>query len=196
MEFILDANFAYLILIVGVLCSLLAVLTPGTGLLEVVAFFCLALSGFAVYKLPFNFWALLLMGLSMIPFIVAVRMPKRGFLLGLSILGFVIGSVFLYAQSNGLPAVNPILAIVVSVIFIVFLWFTVGKSIQAIAQRPTHDLGLLVGATGQARTSIHEEGSVQIGSELWSARSDAPIPPGSDVRVVRRDGFVLVVEKK
>lgn len=196
MDFFLDANFAYLILIVGVLCSLLAILTPGTGLLEVVAFFCLALSGFAVYKLPFNFWALLLMGLSMIPFVIAVRTPKRGLLLGLSILGFVIGSVFLYARDNGLPAVNLLLASVVSVVFIVFLWFTVGKSIQAMALRPTHDLGLLLGAAGQARTEIHEEGSVQIGSELWSARSETPIPSGSDVRVVRRDGFVLIVEKK
>jgi len=29
--------------------------------------------------------------------------------------------------------------------------------------------------------------------ELWSARSDKPIPAGSRVRVVSREGFVLII---
>ena len=31
--------------------------------------------------------------------------------------------------------------------------------------------------------------------EMWSARSDKAIPAGSPIRVVRREGFILVVEK-
>jgi membrane-bound ClpP family serine protease len=30
---------------------------------------------------------------------------------------------------------------------------------------------------------------------LWSARSEKEIPEGSSIRVIRRDGFVVVVEK-
>jgi membrane protein implicated in regulation of membrane protease activity len=29
---------------------------------------------------------------------------------------------------------------------------------------------------------------------LWSARSEVPIPEGSKVRVVKREGFILEVE--
>ena len=61
---------------------------------------------------------------------------------------------------------------------------------------PTHDLGALIGLEGEARTDIHEEGSAQVGKELWSARSENTIKAGSKIRVVRRDGFVVVVEKQ
>jgi membrane-bound ClpP family serine protease len=57
-----------------------------------------------------------------------------------------------------------------------------------------HDLGKIIGDIGEAKTDIFTEGSVQVGSELWSARSDALIPSGSKVRIVKRDGFTLEVE--
>jgi membrane-bound ClpP family serine protease len=60
---------------------------------------------------------------------------------------------------------------------------------------PSHDLSALVGQIGEAKTHIHAEGSVQVDGELWSARSEKSIPNGSAVKVVAREGFVLVVEK-
>jgi membrane-bound ClpP family serine protease len=61
--------------------------------------------------------------------------------------------------------------------------------------RPAHDLEALVGAVGEAKTSIHDEGSVQVAGELWSAKSQQSIPEGTHIRVTGRDGFRLVVEK-
>jgi membrane-bound serine protease (ClpP class) len=196
MDFLLDPNIAYLFLMTGVLLILLAIATPGTGMLEIGALFCLALAGYAVFNLSFNSWALIVMALSIVPFLIAVRQPKRGFLLALSLLGFAVGSVFMFARSNGLPAVNLLLAIIVSVLMTGFLWISVGKSIQAMAARPTHDLAVLIGHVGDARTDIHAEGSIQIDGEMWSARSDQPISRGNHVRVIRREGFILVVEKE
>ena len=196
MDFLLDPNIAYLILLAGVLLSLMAIVTPGTGMLEVGAFFCLAMAGYAVYNLNFNTWALIVLALSVVPFVFAIQKPKRELLLGLSILGLVVGSVFLFARDNGLPAVNPVLALIASVLVMGFLWFAVRKSIQAAMERPKHDLGMLVGQMGEARTEISHEGSVQVNGELWSARSEAPIPAGSSICVVRREGFILVVEKE
>lgn len=196
MEFLLDPNVAYLILLVGILLSLLAIVSPGTGLLEVGAFFALALAGYAIYNLNINYWALIVILLSMIPFLMAVRTPKREFLLGLSLLGLVIGSVFLFARENGLPSVNPALALITSALMTGFLWIAVRKSVQAALARPVHDLETLIGKHGEARTEVRDEGSVQIDGELWSARSEQAIPAGSHVRVLRRDGFILVVEKE
>ena len=69
------------------------------------------------------------------------------------------------------------------------------KTVQAAEAPPMHDLETLIGSIGEAKTRIHEEGSVYIAGEMWSARSDKPIPAGSSIRVVRREGFILVVEK-
>ena len=60
--------------------------------------------------------------------------------------------------------------------------------------QPAHDLGALIGAIGETETAISDEGSVQVAGELWSARSEGPIPEGSQVRVVGREGFYLKVE--
>jgi membrane-bound serine protease (ClpP class) len=195
MDFLLEPNIAYLILLGGILLSLMAIVTPGTGLFEVGAFFCLALAGYAVYNMPFNWWAIVLLGLSIVPFIYSIQKPKRELYLGLSILLLVVGSVFLFAVDGWKPAVNPFVALVASGLMFIFLWIVVRKTVQAAGARPVHDLETLIGETGEARSNIHEEGSVYISGEMWSAKSDEPISSGSTIRVVRREGFILVVEK-
>src|SRR4030042_1778053 len=59
---------------------------------------------------------------------------------------------------------------------------------------PRHDLAKIIGDEGEAKTDTFNEGSVQIESELWSARSAVPISEGSKVRVISREGFILEVE--
>ncbi|MFZ5878423.1 MAG: NfeD family protein [Chloroflexota bacterium] len=195
MDFLLEPNVAYLILVGGVLLALMSLVTPGTGLFEVGAFFCLALSGYAVYNLSFNWWALVVLVSSIVPFVYAIQKPKRELYLGLSIFLLVIGSVFIFAVDGWKPAVNPFVALVTSGLLSAFLWIAVRKSTQAAGTRPTHDLEVLVGSIGEARSKVHEEGSVYVAGEMWSAKSDEPIPAGSSIRVVRREGFTLVVEK-
>ena len=93
------------------------------------------------------------------------------------------------------PAVNPFVALVTSGLLSVFLWIVVRKTVQAAGVRPVHDLDALTGLSGEARSKVYEEGSVFVAGEKWSAKSDAVIPAGSSIRVVRREGFILVVEK-
>jgi membrane-bound serine protease (ClpP class) len=164
-------------------------------LFEVGAFFCLALAGYAVYYLSINWWALVILVLSIVPFIYAIQKPKREIYLGLSILLLVIGSVFMFAVDGWKPAVNPYVALVTSGLMSAFLWIVVQKTVQAAEAHPVHDLKTLVGAIGEAKSKIHEDGSVYVAGEMWSAKSDSPIPDGSSIRVVRREGFILVVEK-
>ena len=195
MDFLLDPNIAYLILLGGVLLAMLALAAPGTGFFEIGAFFCIALAGYAIYNLSFNWWALILLALSIVPFIYAIQKPKRELYLGLSILLLVIGSVFLFPRTEEGASVNPIVAIVASGLVAGFLWIAVRKSVEAASVRPSHDLEGLVGQIGEARTKVDADGSVQVAGELWSARSEKSIPEGSSIRVIRREGFVLIVEK-
>jgi len=195
MDFLLDPNVAYLVLLAGVLLGLMAIITPGTGMFEVGAFFCLALAGYAVYNLSFNLWALIVLVLSIIPFVFAIQKPRREWFLALSILGLVVGSVFLFATEGWQPAVNFPLALISSTLYAGFIWVAVRKTLQAAHSRPVHDLSTLIGQIGEAKTRILKDGSVQVAGELWSARSEKSIPSGSNIKVVAREGFVLVVEK-
>ncbi|MDX1378268.1 MAG: NfeD family protein [Anaerolineales bacterium] len=195
MDFLLDPNIAYLFLLGGVLLAMLALATPGTGFFEVGAFFCIALAGYAVYNLSFNWWALLLVSLSVVPFFYSIQKPKREIYLGISILLLAVGSIFFFTTQTGGPAVNLFVALSASALVSGFLWIAVGKSLQAAHARPAHDLDALVGQVGEAKTKIHDDGSVQVDGELWTARSENQIKAGSSIRVVRRDGFTLIVEK-
>lgn len=195
MEFLLDANVAYILLVGGMSLAILAILNPGTGILELVALFALILAGWEVYHLPFNYWAfaLLLVGGGL--FLLSVRKTKHWGYLAFSILALVTGSAFLFrGEQWWQPSVNPILAVSVSLLSGGFFWLAARKVIEADSLQPAHDINQLVGAIGEAKTEIHEEGSVQIGAELWSARSSQFIPQGERVRVVAREGFVLIVE--
>jgi membrane-bound serine protease (ClpP class) len=194
MEFLLNPNLAYVLLVVGFVLTLLAIVTPGTGLLELGALFCLVLPVYVAYQVGLNWWALIVLVLSVIPFVYAIRKPKRELFLGLSILGVIAGSLYLFPSDGWVPGVNPIVAVIISVLSAGFIWLLVRKTMKAMHARPSHDLAKLVGQIGEAKTAIQDEGSVQVAGELWSARSEAPVAAGAAVRVRGREGLVLIVE--
>ena len=199
MDFLSNPNIAYLLLAGGLISAVLALVAPGTGVLELVAFAILALAGWSVYayELPVNWWALIVVviGAVLFYFSVATRKRYQMILLAVSILFIVLGSAFLFRSEEWWrPAVNPLLAATVSILSGGFFWLSARKVIEARKARPRHDLSALVGAIGEAKTPIHAEGSVQVSGELWSARSTAPIPQGAYVRVISREGFTLLVE--
>lgn len=196
MEFLIEANVAYTLLVTGILLGLLALITPGTGILEIGALFAFVLAGYGAYNLGINSWAIVVLVISIIPFLYALRLPRwRMALLGTSIILAIGGSIFLFPGENGWPAVNPIVAAFVSLFYGGFLYYGIERTIAAMNTRPSHDLNALIGKTGEAKSKIQEDGSVQVAGELWSARSEKNIPEGSSIKVVGREGFILLVEK-
>jgi membrane-bound serine protease (ClpP class) len=194
MNILLNPNVAYLVLVLGFFTAILALFAPGTGLLELGALVLLVLSGYAIYNLPINGWALVVLVVGVLPFLWGLRRSRQPVFLITSVVAMAVGSVFLFRSETGGAAVNPVLAAIVSITIPLFLWFVARKSIQAMQMKPTHDLGDLIGKVGEARTDISNEGSVYVGGESWSARSAAPIKNGSPVRVIGREGLILEVE--
>ena len=195
MDVLLNPNIAYLLLVVTTLLVLTAIAVPGTGIPEIAALFSLVLSGYAVYHLSFNWWAMALLILSVVPFFFAVRGPRREMWLAFSIIGLIVGSVFFFPAQQGFISVHPLLAVVTSVIYAAFLWISIRKTLQIAQTKPIQEISALIGERGETKTPVQAEGSVQVVGELWSARSENPIPAGSLVHVVGREGFVLVIEK-
>ena len=195
MNTFVNPDIAYLLLMFGAIFLMMAIVTPGTHLLEGGALLMLAAAGYAVYNLGTNWWALIILILALVPFIYSIQKSGREWALVLSILALIIGSLYMFPGTGFLPAVNPVLAVILSLLSASFLWFVVRKGMQAFHARPLQDLQNLIGQAGQAKTEILDGGSVQVASELWSARSEQSIPAGSRVRVVSREGFTLIVER-
>jgi membrane-bound serine protease (ClpP class) len=195
-DFLMNPNVAYLMIVAGFLLTVFAILTPGTGLFEIGAVFALLIVGYQVYSLPVNVWALIVLAVSAIPFIFALRQKRVILNLALTTLAFVVGSVFMFnAGEWWQPAVHPVMAFVVSVLGGGFFYLMAQKTLDARAQLPSHDLGGLIGAIGEARTDIHAEGSVYVARELWTAFSDKRIKAGSSVKVIEREGLLLKVKE-
>ena len=191
---LLNPNLAYLFLVGGFSLAIMAILTPGTGVLEIAAFFSLLLAGYGIYNLPINYWALGILLVGLISFIWAVRKSGKVIYLVVSILALVVGSAYFFrGEVAWKPAVNLVLATITSLLAGGFFWIVARKTLEARASPPSFDMNNLIGATGEAKTEILQEGSAQILGELWAVRSEQPIPAGSTVRVIARDGFILDV---
>lgn len=196
MDFLLDPNVAYVLLMVGMVLAIFALFSPGTGALEVGALFLLLITGYSVFKLPINYWALAVLVLGVFPFILALRRSRHWAFLLASIATLVVGSIFLFRSESGGPAINPVLAIIVSGVATLLLWFIARQVLTAFALNPSHDLHRLIGAVGEARSSMQagEEGTVYVLGEEWSARSEGAVAEGERVEVVRREGLTLIVK--
>ena len=194
MAFLLDPNVAYLLIVAGFLLTVFAILTPGTGLFEAGAVVVLGLAAWRVWELSINVWALVVLVLGIVPYIFAIQNKQRRLNLLLTLAALIIGSAFLFRSERlWVPAVHPVLAIVTSVAAGGLFWVMTTKVLEAEERQPSHDLTGLVGSVGETRTAVHDEGSVYVRGEMWTAESDAPIPPGAHVKVVAREGFVLRV---
>jgi len=193
MNFLLDANVAYFLLVSGLTAAILALFTPGTGFLEIGAVFVLILAGYSISTMDINWWALVILTAGIFPFLLALRHSRHYRYLLVSLLALVCGSIFLIRGDHGLIAINPWLALITSSLALGFLWFAGTKSMEAISKTPLQDLERLIGLTGTAVTDIYREGSVHVGGEEWTAHSDRKIPAGSPVLVTKRNGLVLEV---
>jgi len=202
MEWLQSANVIYLLMAGGLALGVLALAAPGTGVFEVIAIMILGLAGWLtiVSGLPINLWPLGALLMGAVLFVMAVRRPRQIGILILSILALVTGSAYLFAgETWWRPGVNPALAATVSVLMAGFFWLAARKAIEAEMRQPTHDLSSLIGKNGEARTLIAAEGTVYVEGELWTARrglmeNSTPISIGSPVRIVGRDGLILIVE--
>ncbi|MEK7327519.1 MAG: NfeD family protein, partial [Chloroflexota bacterium] len=74
-----------------------------------------------------------------------------------------------------------------------FFVFAVSKALAVRLRPPVQNPDAVIGAQGEARTDISNEGTVQVGNELWTAQADELIPAGTKVQVVQRTGLRLKV---
>jgi membrane-bound serine protease (ClpP class) len=197
MSLLLDPNVAYVLLMLGMVLAILAIFAPGTGLIEIGALFMLALAGYSIFNLPINLWAFLVLVFGVFPFLLALRRSHHWAFLLISLASLITGSLFLFRNPSGGPAVDPILATIASLLTTSLLWLVARKGLDALRLQPSHDLRRLIGAQGIAVTPIapgDSQGTVHVNGEDWTARSDVFIAVNSKVEVTGREGLFLIVK--
>lgn len=195
-----EPNVAYLLLMGSIIMGVLALYTPGTGLIEIGSLFTLVLAVYGFYNMQVNAWAFIPLLLGIAPFILPLfwKKPlKRNqdiAIVATSLIAMLVGSFFLVQPGENQKGMDLLVIVLTSAFTAGVFWLISHKGIEAIRRRPTHDLDRLKGMTGVATTDIFDEGSVYAAGEQWSARSKKKIRAGSQVRVVNREGFTLEVE--
>ena len=191
---LINPNVAYLLLVVGVWCVVLAASIPGTGLPEGAAVITLALATGGLTQLPVNLAGLALIGLAMILFVLEFRFYAHGALLLAGAGALIVGSLLLFRVENRTAAaLSWVTVAAVTIISTGGFGFFVSKGLAAQRQPPAQDPNRVVGAPGVARTDINGQGTVYAAGEEWSASADSRIPAGSPVVIVSRDGLRLKV---
>lgn len=192
-ELLTDPNLAYGLLLAALLFTALAVLTPGTGFLEIMAIGLWVFAALVLSTLPLRGWAIALLLVALVPLWLALRRPEKRRWMALTIGLFLVSALAMVRPEEGWLAVHPLWAALGGALFASILWWGSVKVFEALHRPPLMHLDHLIGQVGVTRTPVYREGSVYVAGEIWSARSESPIPAGRRVRVLRREGLVLWV---
>lgn len=189
-----NPNVAFVLLVLGLWATVLAVSLPGTGLPEALAVVFTALAAVGLLQLPVNIVGLLLIGLALALFIAEFQLTAHGALLIGGSIAMSVGALLLFRVDGRSQAeLSWVTIIGAPLISAVVFGYIVRKGLAAQRAPALQDPRQVIGARGVTRGPVGREGTVFVGGELWSATSDAPIPPEADVVVVERDGLKLKV---
>lgn len=195
---ITEPNIVYLVLVAGLWMAVTAAYVPGTGVLELAALGALVLVILILQAMPVNWFAMLLLVLGVLSFLLIPFLNQRWARVAeLGLVPQAVGGYFLF---NGAP-VSVLLIAVTIVMSVVYHRFALLPLLARARQHAAviDDNGQLIGAGGRVAKPFERVGRVYIGTvnvnaEQWTASSDKPLIAGDEIVVVERDGLQLAVQ--
>jgi membrane-bound serine protease (ClpP class) len=191
---ITDPNVAFILMLVGVYGLIFEFLSPGAVAPGLTGAISLLVALYALNLLPINYAgaALVLLGLGLM--VAEAHIGAFGLLGVGGIIAFLIGAIMMFPPGIpgvGLsPAVIAGAAVVTAALFILVLAMLLRSRRRAVITGKE----ALLGAEGETVFWDGRQGRIRLNGEIWRARASAPLAPGTRVKVVGRDGLVLVVE--
>ena len=110
------------------------------------------------------------------------------------IAAFVIGAIIMFP--SGAPGFNLALPVVAAatVLTAALLMLVLAMLLRSRKRPIVSGKEALLGAEGETVAWDGAEGRVRVRGEIWRARSSGALDPGTRVKVIDRDGLVLVVQ--
>jgi membrane-bound serine protease (ClpP class) len=191
---ITDPNVAFMLMLLGVYGLIFEFLNPGAVAPGLVGSISLLVALYALNLLPINYAgaALVLLGIGLM--VAEAHIGSFGVIGVAGIVAFVIGALLMFP--SGAPGFTLSFSVVAAAtIMTAALFLLVLTMLLRSRRRPvvTGKEGLL-GAEGETVAWDGAEGRVRVHGEIWRARAPRPLPAGARIRVIDREGLVLVVE--
>ena len=197
---IVDPNIAYLLLTIGIWALVAEFYHPGAIFPGVTGAICLILAFVAFGSLPVNWGGVVLIFLAVFLFILDIKVAGYALSVGGAV-AFVLGSLLLFSpvmpSSPATPRLvvsRPLIAVMTTAIAAFFL-VALSAGIRAQQAKLVTGIGTIVGVAGVVTSDLDPVGTVQAGSELWSAEADGGgiIRKGQQVTVIAVDGMKVRV---
>jgi membrane-bound serine protease (ClpP class) len=191
---ITDPNVAFMLMLIGIYGLIFEFLNPGAVAPGLVGAISLLVALYALNMLPINYAgaALVLLGIGLM--VAEAHIGTFGLLGVGGIIAFLIGAIMMFPSGipgyELSPAVIAGAAVVTAALFLLVIAMLLRSRRRAVITGKE----ALLGAEGEAVAWDGREGRIRVSGEIWRARAASPVAPGARVRVVGRDGLVLVVE--
>jgi membrane-bound serine protease (ClpP class) len=191
---ITDPNVAFLLMLVGIYGLIFEFAVPGTVAPGTVGVICLLTALYALNVLPINFAGagLVLFGIGLM--IAEIHIGAFGVIGLAGVVAFGIGSFMMF--HSGVPGFELSLSVVAAAMIVSAALFVLvlGLLLRSRKRPVVTGKEALLGAEGEALNWQQDEGRVRVQGEIWRARAAHPLTPGTRVKVVNREGLVLLVE--
>jgi membrane-bound serine protease (ClpP class) len=194
LEFLMDPNIAFLILIIGAAAIYAEFNHPGAVIPGVVGLIFVVLAIFALNLLPLRFAGIALILTAFILFALEAKFATHGALGIGGIAVMILGALLLVDGPIPQMRIRPITAIAVSVPFGLLTIFLVNIAVRARRGKVVTGERGLIGEVGVAHTPLRPTGKVFVHGEIWNAYCPPGADPGQTVRVSAVHDLTLTVE--
>jgi membrane-bound serine protease (ClpP class) len=195
LQWLADPNVAFILLSVGTLGLIYELASPGVGVGGTLGVTAIVLALFSLAVLPVNAVGVVFLLLALALFVAELFAPGVGIAAAGGAVMLVLAALFLFDAEA--PGVALSLYTVVPVALVVFVAVLLaGRLAWRAREAPPLAAAELVGREGRVGGS-GEQAQVFVNGAWWSARAvEGRLTDGDVVRVVARDGLVLMVEPR
>jgi membrane-bound serine protease (ClpP class) len=190
-----DPNIAYILLMIGLAGLYFELANPGSVLPGVVGGIALILAFFSLQALPVNAAGIMLILLSIVFFILELKVTSFGMLSLAGVLSLVLGSMMLFKGAGPqfqlawkvlLPTVLLVSGFFVGIVLVV---------VRAHTRKARTGADGLVDEVGVVKQVQGQEGKVLVHGELWRAVFEEAVAVGDKVRVLSVKDLVVTVSR-
>jgi len=192
---ITDPNVAFILMLIGIYGLILEFFNPGAVAPGLVGTICLVVALYALALLPVNYAgaALVLVGVGLM--VAEAHIGTFGALGVGGIVAFVIGALMMFPSRTPGFALSSAVVIGTAIASAALLLLALAALLRSRLRPVVTGQEALIGAQGEAVFWEDREGRVRVNGEIWRARADAPLAAGAPIKVVGRNGLVLMVEQ-
>ena len=201
LKVISDPNIAYILMMIGIWGIFFELANPGAIFPGVIGALCLILGLYSLQTLPVNWAGILLIILSIVLFLLEIKVASGGVLALLGIGSMLLGSLMLFRSPEPFLRASWYVILSTTASTSAFFLFVAYKGIKAQFRKSLVGFEGIIGEVGEAFSDFQNgRGKIFVSGEIWDAKviegaKPSNIKKGDRVRVVGNEGMVLIVEK-